>query len=134
MMLEGWDKMKEIDDFFGKPGEPVPVVDAADLKAMRAYGRELAARYPGVVGAIGLGVWKQICKPGADIAATAYRSSVLKMLEMEMCAAWTGGELSENAFKVAAKMDLKWMAVGVVYEGLPVNLEEFLAEVQREAA
>jgi len=28
--------MKEIDDFFGKPGEPVPVVDAADLKAMRA--------------------------------------------------------------------------------------------------
>ena len=86
------------------------------------------------MGAIGLGVRKQICKPGADIAATAYRGSVLKMLEVEMCAAWTGGELSENAFKVAAKMDLKWMAIGVVYEGLPVNLEEFLAEVQREAA
>ena len=126
--------MNEIDDFFGKPGEPVPVVDAADLKATLAYGRELAARYPGVVGAIGLGVWKQLCKPGADIAAIAYRNGILRMLEMEMRAAWTGGELSENAFKVAAKMDLKWMAVGVVYEGLPVNLEEFLAEVQREAA
>jgi len=41
---------------------------------------------------------------------------------------------AENAVKVAAKMDLDWMPVGIVRNGLPLNLEGFLAEVQREAA
>ena len=44
--------------------------------------------------------------------------------------AWTGGDLSENAFKVAARMDLRWMAPGVTQNGSGV--EEFLAEVFAE--
>jgi hypothetical protein len=43
--------------------------------------------------------------------------------------AWTGGDLSENAFKVAARMDLHWMAPGA-QNGLGV--EGFLAEVFAE--
>jgi hypothetical protein len=53
---------------------------------------------------------------------------------MMLRAAWTGGELSENALKVAARMDMHWMAVGVVQDGSPFSVEGFLAEVLREAA
>lgn len=124
--------MNEIDILRGKAGEPVPVVDVADMKVVWTHGKELQARHPGGV-AVEMGVWKPLCSPGADIRAVSYRCSMLGMLEMMLRAAWTGGELSENAFKVAARMDLEWMAVGVVRNSLPFNLEGFLAELQREA-
>jgi hypothetical protein len=61
--------MSEIDDLselLGKPGESVPVVAAADIKAMWAYCQTLKAEHPeyaegGV--AIGMSVWKQILAP-----------------------------------------------------------------------
>jgi hypothetical protein len=125
--------MSELDALIGKAGVPVPVVDVADIKVMWTHGQEFKAQHPGGV-AVGMDVWKQLCSPGADIRAVAYRYGMLGLLEMMLRAAWTGGGLSENAFKVAARMDLDWMPVGVVRNGLPFNLERFLAEVQREAA
>ena len=125
--------MSEIDGFFGKAGEPVPVVDVADIKVMLAHFRELKAQHPGGV-AVEVGIWKQLCSAGADIRAVSYRCQMLGLLEMMLRAAWAGGELSVNAFKVAARMDLHWMAVGVPQNGFPFNLERFLAEVLREAA
>ena len=131
--------MNEIDDLselLGKPGESVPVVDAADLKVMWAYCQKLKAEHPectegGV--AIGVSVWKQILPPGVDIRAVGYRFGMLGFLEMMLRAAWTLGEPTENAFKVAAKMDLNWPQVGVPKSGFLFNLEGFLAEVLHEA-
>jgi hypothetical protein len=125
--------MSEIDALIGKAGEPVPVVDVADIKVMWAHGQELKAQHPRGV-AVEVGIWKQLCSPGADIRAVSYRCGMLGLLEMMLRAAWTGGELSANAFKVAARMDLHWMAVGAAQNGLPFSVEGFLAEVQREAA
>ena len=133
MMVEGFRRMSEIDVLFGKAGEPVPVVDVADIKVMWAQIQELKAQHPGGV-AVGVGIWKQLCSPGADIRAVSYRCQMLGLLEMMLRAAWTGGEISANAFKVAARMDLRWMAVGVAQNGFPFSLVEFLAEAQREAA
>jgi hypothetical protein len=48
-------------------------------------------------------------------------------------AAWPGGQPSDAAFKVAARMELKWMGVGVVQNGLPFNVEGFLAQVHGES-
>lgn len=118
-----------IDALLGKAGEPVPVVDVADLKAVWAQGRESRAQYPEGV-AVERGVWEQFCSPGADVRAVSYRCGRLGLLEMLLRPAWTGGDLSENAFKVAARMDLHWMAPGVAQEGLGV--EGFLAEVFAE--
>ncbi len=126
--------MSEMDFFTGKAGEPVPVVDAADIKAMWTYGRELMSQNGGRGVAVEVDLWKQVCQPGADIRAVAYRRTMLWFLEMMLRAAWTGGEPSENAFKVVARMDLNWMPVGVASNGLPFNLEEFLAAAQQEAA
>ena len=127
--------MSEIDALIGKAGEPVPVVDVADIKAVWAHGRELRAQHPGGV-AVELGVWKRVCSPDADIRAVTYRCQRLGLLEMLLRAAWTGGDLSENAFKVAAGMDLHWMAPGVAQNGFGVEgfLAEVFLEVQREAA
>ena len=126
--------MSEIDDLLGKPGENVPVVDAADIKVIWTYCQKLKAQHPGSSNiAVGMSVWKELCSPGADIRAVSYRCSILGLLEMMLRPAWPGGEPSENAFKVAARMDLNWMQVGVVRKGLPFNLEGFLAEVQHEA-
>jgi hypothetical protein len=125
--------MNEINGFIGKAGEPVPVVDVADIKVMWTHSQELKAQHPGG-STVSVDIWKQLCSPGADVRAVFYRCSMLGLLEMMLRAAWTGGELSENAFKVVATMDLDWMQVGVVQNGLPFNLEGFLAEAQREAA
>ena len=125
--------MSEIDVLFGKAGEPVPVVDLADIKVMWVHFQELKAQHPGGV-AVEVDIWKQLCSPGANIQAVSYRCQMLGLLEMMQRAAWTGGELSVNAFKVAARMDLHWMAVGLAQNGLPFSLEGFLVEVQREAA
>ena len=117
--------MSEVDDFFGKPGESVPVVDAADIKAMWAYCQKLRSEHPECAGggvAIGMCVWKQILAPGVDIRAVNYRFSMLGLLEVMLQAAWTLGEPTENTFKVVARMDLKWAQVGVPQNGLPFEL------------
>jgi hypothetical protein len=133
VMVEGGKKMSEIDVFYGKADEPVPVVDVADIKVMLAYFQELKAQHPGGL-AVEVGIFKQLCSPGADIRAVSYRCQMLGLLEMMLRAVWTGGELSVNALKVAARIDLHWPAVGVAQDGFPFNLEGFLAEVLREAA
>jgi hypothetical protein len=125
--------MSEIDVFFGKAGEPVPVVDVADIEVMWTRFQELKAQHPGGV-AVEAGIFKQFCSPGADIRAVSYRCQMLGLMEMMLRPVWTGGELSLNALKVAARIDLHWMAVGVAQNGFPFNLEGFLAEVLREAA
>ena len=119
--------MSEIDDLLGKPGESVPVVDAADLKVMWDYAQKVLAEHPGSThAAIGAAVWKNVCRPGVDIEAAGYRCTILTLLR----SVWIGGEPSENAFKVAARMDLNWPEVGIVQQGLPFNLERFVVAVQ----
>jgi hypothetical protein len=125
--------LSEIEVLTGKAGGPVPVeLDVADIKVMWTHCQELKARHPGGV-AVEVGIWRRLCSPGANIRAVSYRCGMLGLLEMMVRPAWTGGE-SENAFKVAARMDLDWMLVAVVQNRLPFNLDGFLAELQRGAA
>ncbi len=129
-------KMSEIDDLselLGKPGESVPVVDAADIKVMWTECQKLKAQYGEGGVAVGASVWKELLPPGVDIRAVGYRLGMLGSFEMKLQAAWSLGEPTENAFKVAARMDLNWPQVGVVHNGFLFNLEGFLAEVQFEA-
>jgi hypothetical protein len=132
------DPEAEATEFFktilGEPGEPVPVVDVADLKAMWTFTQEWTAKHGNR--AVGLtaytGPQKQICSPGADVRAVNYRCTLLRLIEMTIRPMWAGGDVSDAALKVAATMDLKWMAMGVVYSGTDMN--EFLAQVHQETA
>src|SRR5215471_12356302 len=62
-----------VPQFGGKPGEPVPEVDADDLKAVWELYRDVKARHPGHDAAIGMSAVVASCKPGADAQAAAYR-------------------------------------------------------------
>ena len=116
-----------MDNLLGKPGQSVPVVDAADLKVMWDYAQEVLAMHPGATSAsVGAAVWQNVLGPGVDIQAVGYRCGVLTMIQ----SVWEGGKPSEKAFKVAAGMDLDWPSIGVVKPGLPYDLERFVAAVQ----
>jgi hypothetical protein len=110
--------MSEIDNLLGKPGESVPVVDAADLKVMWEYSQKPDA-------ATGMAACKDLF-PNVDLEATGYRLTILRMLRC----VWVGGEPSENAFKVAATIDLTWPPVDVVQQGSLFNLDRFVVAVQ----
>lgn len=119
-----------LEAMIGKPGEAVPVVEVEDIKAVYRLHQELGARHPGKQVAVGMSLLQSAC-PEADIRAVAYRCSMLQMLERLLQPAWDGGQLSENSFKAAAKLDLEWMPVGVVKKGLPLDLEMFLSDASR---
>ena len=123
------DHMPELDLLIGKADDPVPSVDPADLKKLWTYSQEVRAKYGNRCVATGIEVLKLMCSPGADTRAVSYRCSMLGLLEMMLESAWAGGQLSENAFTVAAQMELKWMGVGEVYRGLPFDAGEFLGQV-----
>ncbi len=123
----------ELDALIGKPGEAVPTVDSADIKALWNYQQELGVRHPEGGVAICISVLKHICSPGADTRAVSYRCAMLALLGGMLEAAWPGGQPSDTAFKVAARMELKWMGVGVVQNGVPFDVERFLAEVHGES-
>jgi hypothetical protein len=130
------DEAKEaIEKMIGKAGEPVPVVDVADIKKMWAYGKELRAGHPqGSVG-ISINIWQKVLPPGTDIRAVSYRCGMLSMLEMMLEPVWAGGQLTEAAFKTIATMEMEWAAVGVVYKGGQLfNLEAFFAQARHEAS
>lgn len=117
-----------INALFGKPGEPVPVVSVEDLKKARGLCEDVKARHPEGGVAIGMGIWEQVL-PGADIKAVTYRNALLGILEMFLEETYPGGKLSDNALKVAAEIELKWMPVGVPQERMELNVELFLASV-----
>lgn len=117
----------EFDQLFGKPGESVPTVAPADLKALWTYGQELRVQHPNAHVGTDIKIFKHICSPGADTAAVWYRCSMLSLLEAMLESTWSGGQLSETALTVAAQMELKWMGVGKTHPGLPFDVGSFLA-------
>lgn len=115
--------------FGGKPGDPVPEVDADDLKALWQLQRETEARHKGKQVATGSELAKHYCKPGADIQAISYRTGMLSLLAFmapDQIAPWKKDEQLDDAlFRAAAKIPLLWMEVGVRTQGFPFDVEEF---------
>ncbi len=114
----------------GKPGEPVPEVDPDDLKTIWEMSRDLEASHPGQHGAIGIGLIRQACKPGANVEATFYRASLLSLTKHFAPEQWAGlakdGQIDDAVFRAAAQTPMEWMGVGVVREGLPFDFDEFM--------
>jgi hypothetical protein len=126
--------------YVGKPGEQVPPVDPADLKAVwKAYEdtkeRDPATRAGGLF--VGSGILQRACSPQADTRAVIYRCWLLRMLEFFPGDFWqtklNDGQFLEAAFKVGARMPLEWMAIGQPRKGLPFDLTAFIEEVRKES-
>ena len=127
---------------FGAPGAPVPEVDAEDVKAVWELGRDIEKRHPVKAGelrayAIGIEVFKAACKPGANIPAVLYRGTMLGMLirrAQEQLARWLKeGNPDDAIFRAIAQVPMEWMGMGVVRNGLPFDIEDFIRRVGEAA-
>jgi hypothetical protein len=121
--------MDEHNALFGKPGEPVPQVDADDLRTTWQTGRDLEERHPGQLVAVAGRLLEQKLKPGADIHAIGYRSAMLFMLTkvgQEHLSPWMkDGQLADSVFRAAALVPMEWLGKEE-REGFPFDMEEFL--------
>ena len=118
--------MEEV-SFGAKPGEPVPEADTEDMKNLWLTIRDVKA-----TGGHAVSGWEHSLKPGADPAATRYRTSMLRLLMLmppvkELLSPWIKDDQPTDAlFQVAAKIPMEGIKVGVVSEGLPLDLEDFI--------
>jgi hypothetical protein len=116
--------------FGGQPGEPVPAVDPEDIKASWEFQQERQAEHPGEQIAVAASLAQSICKPGADIQAVGYRSMMIWMMTQvareQIAPFLKDGQPTDALFHAAAKVPLEWMEVGIVQNGPPFDLNEFL--------
>jgi hypothetical protein len=123
-LLSGWAGSQE--------GE-VPAVSPDDLKKVWKVCDEFEARNPDQCGSIGSGVYESVCSPGADVTAVWYRVAMLGLITRtmpEMLARWThNGQLDDVVSEVAATFPMKKMRTGIVYEGPPFDVEEFVKQI-----
>ena len=137
--------------FLGTAATPenlVPPVDPAHLKKAWEYYSEIQARHPGQQ--IAVGGLEHLFPPGTDAQAVGYRSVMLTLLLhvinepaeklgegsplilLRRCQHADG--LDDAIFKVMARIRLERMERGAVYQGWPCDMEDFIKQVQQEAA
>lgn len=114
--------------FGGEAGESVPEVDPDDLKAIWQIGEELRAKHPGAK-AVGVEVMKRVCKPGANVEATWYRSTAIWMLThvaQQQLSPWLReGKVADPVFRTVASIPMQWLG-SEVRQGSPFDMGEFL--------
>ena len=124
--------------FLGEAGEPVPTVDPEDLKAVFEVYRDEAKNNPDVK-TLAMGVFAQVCKPGADTQALWFRCAMLQLFisivpEAEL-SPWVKDGLPDDAmFREMARIPMEWMGVGVSRRGPPFDLDELMRRVTGTAA
>lgn len=122
----------------GNPGEPVPAVEMGDLKSAWNIYKDVESRHPGKQTAVGISVIEHACSAAADIRAVTYRCGTLQMLEMlagELLAKWKeSGQLDDAVFRVAARIPMKWIGVGIPHSGFPFDIDAFLDELRADSA
>ena len=119
--------------FGGNPGEPVPEVDPEDLKAIWQLSRDVQARHPGQNVATSLELGKAICKPGANVQAVSYRSTmiwVLSQFAQGLLAPWVkDDQFSDAVFRTMATIPMEWIGT-TPREDLPFDVEEFFRRLR----
>jgi hypothetical protein len=126
-----------------KPAEPPPdlwesqegdvaAVNPADLKNLRTLMRDVQAQAGGQC-VIDTRIFDRVCSPSADVQAVWYRVSMLGMMKEimpELLARWMhDGQPDDAVFQVAATFPMEKLRAGVVREGPPFDVEEFVRQI-----
>lgn len=70
---------------------------------------------------------KQACKPGANVEAVYYRSTLIWFMSfMAPEDPRFVGQPSDGVFHAADNVPAEWMGVGIVRDGPPFDVDEFL--------
>ena len=103
----------------------VPAVKPDDLKSVWPLFGDMRARNSG---AAGDSVYKSVCSPGADALSVWYRASVLALIiKMRSDLLAPEGQPDNAVFEVAATFPMEKMRTGIVREGLPFDVDKFVA-------
>jgi hypothetical protein len=120
----------------GKPGDPVPAVDPADLKTHWQKMRDLQAKSPGVTFGVAAGATTQR-DSGSDTTAVWFRAMMIEILTKNAVApmaAWISEDrVAESVFRVMAKIPMHWIG-HTLHKGLPFDMDELLRQLQADAA
>ena len=113
----------------------VAPVDPSDLKSTWKMQQDVLAQHgSGQHIGISRSVYARACSPGADVMAVWYRATILQLLAEG--AGLLPPELPEAVrdavFRVAAKFPMKRLEVGVEHKGFPVDVQEFVRQVELE--
>ena len=81
-----------------------------------------------------MGAFARVCRPKADISAVWYRAAMLNLPSAAaLFSRWVhDGKFDDAALKVAARFPMKKLHVGVVHQGLPFEVEEFVKQIEAE--
>lgn len=116
--------------FGGKPGEAVPAVDLENVKSLWRIGTNVDTTDPGMVVVVGYYAMKQACQPNADMKAVWYRANFVWLMTLmapeELAPFMQEGQPNDGVFSAAAKVPAEWMGVGLVRQGPPFDVNEFL--------
>lgn len=112
-----------------------PAVKVEDLKSVWRLFGDMQAIGPGKSKAAGEIIYKSVCSPGADVQAVWDRAGMLAaILEIrpELAAAWIqDGRPDDAVFEVAATFPMENMEPGMVREGFPLDMGEFVKRIAR---
>ena len=111
----------------------VPPMDPSDLKDVWKRGQELRA-LQGSEPAVTSYDLRGNCSPGADDTAVWYRASILGLLaeSVGLLPPEMPSEVRDVVFNVAAKFPMKRMEPGVEYQGLPMDVDGFVKQIEHE--
>jgi hypothetical protein len=105
-----------------------PAVDPVDLKLVWKQHTKHPER------AIGTDLLARLCSPGVDIQAISHRYAMLRTLPTNLLADHVhDGQLDDAVFRVAATIPLERREIGVEYDGLPFDSDEFVKRLRDEA-
>ena len=107
-------------------GKPVPTVDPDDIRRFREVGK-LVVRDKPAEGCVGIDIrlFSDVCTPGANIPAVAFRSyPITILLHLELLNPWhRGDDLDDAVYRVAAVFPLAGIE--------RFNPSEFLARLRQ---
>ena len=128
----------ELDLWSEWEGDQIGTVDPVDLRSVWVLCRDMQAqsRPTGKSRVIDVAGLQCVCSLGADVRDVWYRASMLLMLEARtnVLAPWMHDcQLDEVVYQVAAIFPVKKMRIGVVNDGLPFDVREFIRKVEAAA-
>jgi len=125
-------------DFWAARGNDVAAVNPDDLRNVWTTMRDLQARTSaGQTGSPSSGLYESACSPGANVLAVWYRASILGVLQLlpgNPLTPWShGGELDDAVFQITATFPMKKLPIGLVKNGLPLDVQELVKQIGARA-
>jgi len=120
----------------GSSDDAVAAADPEDLKKVLRMQREVEASAGGQLTGIEISAYQRVCPAVADVRAVWYRSAMLQLLAGPLnllSRRQREGEFDDAVFSVAATLSMKCMQIGVVQDELPLDVGEFVREIENAA-